>query len=177
MKKISDLFLELEKYLYFLAMAVLLFFVFMATVCRYCHLPWPYWSEELSRVLMVWLALLGGGSLVRTGEHFTVDAVLSYMPRRGQQIMLLAVWLIVELFGAVIAYFGIVNCIKVSGMGQLSPALQIPMWMLYAVVPLTGISICIQSIPYYFPFVTGKRRYESETDTEKEKMQEGGGET
>ena len=171
MKNAANIFLKVEKWLFFIAMAVLLFFVFMATLCRYCHLSWPYWSEELSRVLMVWLALLGGGVLCRTGDHFTVNALFMIMPEKVQRVFFAIIQLIVWAFAVLIIYYGIANCIKVSGMNQSSPALQIPMWVLYVVVPICGLSVLIQSSFYYIPLITGKKKYVSDTDKEIEKIE------
>ena len=97
---------------------VLLFFVFVATVCRYLSIPWVTWSEELSRNLMVWLALLGAGTVAREGNHFSVDALYRIFPDPIKRCFFVVIQLAYWAFGAFITYYGVSNCLKVRAMNQ-----------------------------------------------------------
>ena len=146
------------------SLAVMLFFVFMATVCRYMKIPWIIWSDELSRNLMIWMALLGAGAVARNGDHFSVNALYNVFPDSVKQFFFAIIQMAYWAFSAFIIYYGVSNCIKIRGMNQISPGLQIPMWVLYLCVPLCGVSVGIQSSLYYIPLITGKKKYSAESE-------------
>ena len=47
--------------------------------------PWV-WTEEVSRVLMIWLAYLGCAAATRRGIHIGVDAVMSRLSGMARQV-------------------------------------------------------------------------------------------
>ena len=143
---------------------VMLIFVLIATIVRISRVPFITWSEELSRTLMVWMGLIGSGAVAKTGEHFSVNAVYTAFKsenvRRG---FFVVIQIAVLFYGVFTTYYGIVLCTKLHTMGQLSPALQTPMWISYLVLIVFGISVSIQSLIYYIPLITGKKKYVSDS--------------
>jgi TRAP-type C4-dicarboxylate transport system permease small subunit len=48
----------------------------------------PGWTEELSRYLMMWVTLLGGAAVLRSGGHISVTALFDWLPRRAHSTLL-----------------------------------------------------------------------------------------
>jgi C4-dicarboxylate transporter DctQ subunit len=155
-------------------LALMCILILVATLARILEIPFITWSEELARNLMIWLGLLGAGAVARDGNHFSVNFLFAGMKNKLVQR---AFFLIIQLgmlgFCAFATYYGLIVCIKQHNMGQLSPALQIPIWILYLSIPLCGISMGIQSTLYYIPLITGKKIYSSDMSAGKLKAEEG----
>ncbi|MBB6310225.1 TRAP transporter small permease [Xanthobacter tagetidis] len=64
-------------------MAVL---VFVAVMLRYLTNEALVWGEELSRYVMVWLAFLGIGPVLRVGGHVAVDSLVAGLSPRLQRL-------------------------------------------------------------------------------------------
>jgi TRAP-type C4-dicarboxylate transport system permease small subunit len=55
---------------------------------RYVLNAAPGWTEELSRYLMMWVTLLGGAAVLRSGGHIAVTALFDWLPRRAHPALL-----------------------------------------------------------------------------------------
>ncbi len=96
-------------------------------------LPWP---EEVSRLLLVWLTYIGALVLPELRLHVTVGILYDRMPRAGRRAAdLLADLLGVGFFGAlVVGGLGLVNSMR----GIRLPALQLPLNLLFGLIPIIG---------------------------------------
>jgi TRAP-type C4-dicarboxylate transport system permease small subunit len=121
--------------------------VFVATVARYLNLFPMYWGEELARYIMVYLAYTGAGLAMKTGSHisvsFIVDRIQNPRIRRIFDVMRLLVLLFFT--GSIVLMM--LNIIqRLIAMNQTSPALFIPIWIMYAAVPYGMILVSIRAI-------------------------------
>jgi TRAP-type C4-dicarboxylate transport system permease small subunit len=66
------------------AMAVL---VFIGVALRYLTNDTLVWAEELSRYLMIWLAFLGIGPVLRVGAHVAVDSLVEALSPALQKLL------------------------------------------------------------------------------------------
>ena len=57
------------------------------------------WSEPVSRLLVLWLALLGGLAATREGKHIAIDALPRLLPPLWRRIA----WAVAQLGAAIIA--------------------------------------------------------------------------
>lgn len=136
-----------EEYLLLVLFPAMVFVVFVATVARYLNLFPMFWGEELARYIMVYLAYTGAGLAMKTGSHisvsFLVDRIKNKAIRRVFDVMSLAVLLFFT--GSIITMM--VNIIqKLMAMQQTSPALFIPIWIVYTAVPYGMILVSIRAI-------------------------------
>jgi len=117
-----------------LLMALLAVVLFIAVIMRYFfNLPLA-WSEEVSRYAFVWLSFLGAEMCFRANAHVGVDLLVQTFPASLQNA--------VRRFGQVLAGLFLLGLL-VSGISvtlatsdQLSPALGIPMCLVYGAVPV-----------------------------------------
>lgn len=109
-------------------------------------LPWP---EEFCRYCFVFSVMIATGYCIRNGSMLRVDVVINLLPRGVAVVMdilskLLAVAFCFIMLGA--AYQVALNAYQI---GQVSPAMQMPTWLLYASAPIgffLGVVRGIQSV-------------------------------
>lgn len=136
-----------------LAMAVI---VAAQVFSRYVLNHSLFWSEELARYLLVWLTFLGASSAYRRGMHPGVDALWTRMPPGVQQASAVVV------HGAAMLLFGIM-----IGYGcrfayfvrlQISPALALPKWILFSVIPVSGALLMVHALSLLSADLKGRQR-------------------
>ncbi len=146
------------------SLLVMLLLILAATFVRITKVPFVTWSEELARTLMVWMGLIGAAAVMRTGENFSVNAVYaSIKNEKVRRVFFVIIQIAMLLFGVLATRFAILVVAKQKAMGQLSPAMQTPMWVSYMVLVIFGFSMTLQSLIYYIPLITGKKKYISDS--------------
>ena len=110
------------------------------------------WSEEFARYIFVWLVFLSisyGAHLMR---HIKIDAGLYCFPKQFRPYIVIIGEILFLVFALTIVYLDFLMVKKQIMIGQLSPAMRIPMWLVYS-APLVGFSLTsirlVQSITYY----------------------------
>ena len=88
------------------------------------------WTEELARYLMIWLVLMASAIAMRNRSHLQVDVLTSALPQKPKRILTAIVDLLTIVFLCIMTYFGFK--VVQSTMAQTSPAMQIPMALIYA---------------------------------------------
>ena len=118
--------------------------LFVNVVMRYVFLLPIYWAEEFVRYLMVWLIFIGASQVTLWGGHVAVDIVPRVLSKRGNAVLAFIVNVICILFCILLAYLSIKQMMRVKGAGQISPALEIPMWIAYLSIPAGTILMLIR---------------------------------
>ncbi|MBI2000495.1 MAG: TRAP transporter small permease [candidate division NC10 bacterium] len=95
------------------------------------------WPEEVSRFLLIWVSLLAAAIAVRERKHFVVDVVGSLWggPRLAARLDAV-IRLVCFLFLLGVVGYGLQLSIVFHP--QRSPALGLPMSVVYAAVPVSG---------------------------------------
>ena len=99
-------------------------------------------TDELARYLMIWIGILGAAYVSGRNMHVAIDV----LPRRFnvpiQQGLILMVRLLIILFCMVAMGIGGSRLVYITyALGQNSPALQVPLAVVYAVIPISGMLI------------------------------------
>lgn len=116
------------------ALCVLFFTVMIVVVgyevvVRYIFGAPTFWSSELARWSMVWLALLGMAIAVRKLDHIRVDFLVDIAPPSVQVAMAVLRYIIAFAFAGVLLFYGCRLAIQNSN--QLSPGLGLSFTWLY----------------------------------------------
>jgi tripartite ATP-independent transporter DctM subunit len=135
-----------------LLLAIVLVIVWQVTARYIPNLRVPRWTEEISLILMVWLAMLGSGLAVRAGEHLSVDVLTRQLPMRARRWLERIVWLGVAGFGGYLVLFGIELAQRT--MRQTMSATQLPVGWMYLGIPVGGLLIAFYSIRNMFALPT-----------------------
>ncbi|WP_172977660.1 TRAP transporter small permease [Halomonas sp. THAF12] len=117
----------------FSAIMVLMFF---QVINRYI-LGWSaFWTEEVVRMLLVWLVMLGTPVVVYLHEEIKVDLFSMKSARllRAQSLLVTAISM---LFCAALAYWGYLFALR--SLGTMQPSLGISRAWLYIPIPLGSV--------------------------------------
>jgi C4-dicarboxylate transporter DctQ subunit len=144
----------------FMATATLVIF---AAVCyRYTasiSWIWQYtsridmtWAQELCIYLFIWMAKFGAAYGVRTGIHVGVDVVVNHVSERNRRFLILFGLSAGAFFTAVIASLGGWFVYEVNQTGQVSPDLEMPMWIVYLAIPLGSGLMCLRFLQVAWRF-------------------------
>lgn len=99
-------------------------------------LPWPV---PVSRILLIWIALLGISVAFKAGEHVAVEGVVRALPMRYQKTILLFDYFIIGLWASVVVWQGWLTTSHATQMMTITRALQIQFkWRLMA-VPVSAV--------------------------------------
>ncbi|MEH0021689.1 MAG: TRAP transporter small permease [Desulfobacter sp.] len=122
--------------------------------CRYVLNHSLFWSEELARLLLVWLTFLGATVAYYHKAHPGVDGLYLRLPVRWQKraavVSLLAG---LCLFGVMI-----VSGIKFAWFVrlQITPAMNLPKWVVMAVVPAAGMIFTVHALAFLGQILRGR---------------------
>ncbi len=95
------------------------------------------WGEELARLVMIWMGMLGIAIALREGEHMGLETLLDRFGPRARAALRLAAQVLVALFLLVLAYWGTVMAVR--AWGSVLPALQISWTWAMLAVPVTAV--------------------------------------
>jgi TRAP-type C4-dicarboxylate transport system permease small subunit len=101
------------------------------------------WTDEASRLLMVWLAVFGWILACRRRGHIRVRFFRDLLPPRARQVAEIILQLAVALFGALIMWFGYGLIIRNIELEATTVPLSMA-WM-YAPVSLAGMVTAAQA--------------------------------
>jgi TRAP-type C4-dicarboxylate transport system permease small subunit len=103
-----------------------------------------FWSEELARYILVWLTFLGATVAYRRGAHPRIDLVtagrhsrMAKALRIGAHLVAMAFFVLLVIYGTQFAYF-----VRL----QISPALQLPKWIVMLVLPISGLLMLLHAL-------------------------------
>ena len=134
--KFDEILTRLEEFLLGILLTTASLVLFANVVARYVF-NWGFpWAEELVRYEIIWMVFLGGSVAARQGLHIGVDILVRFAPvplRKPINILINAISLA---FCALIVYYGSSLISQTRMFGQVSPALQVPMWMVQTAIPL-----------------------------------------
>ncbi len=104
-------------------------------------------TDELARYLMIWVGVLGAAYVAGKGNHVAI----TYFSEKFSQVNQKRVRVIINLIVLSFALFGMLvgglRLVYVTlFLEQLSPALKIPLGVVYAVIPLSGLLIIFYKI-------------------------------
>jgi len=108
----------------------------------------PRWTEEVSLIMMVWLAMLGSGLGVRTNEHLAMDVGLRQLPWKAQRVVSRGIWLLVATFGLYLVWYGFE--LASLTMLQTFSASKLPIGWMYLGIPLGGALIAFYALRNLF---------------------------
>ena len=124
--------------------AAIVVVVFGQVVSRFLFNAPFSWSEELARYLQVWLIMLGSAACLRQGLHLTVDYAVHSLPE-GTKRNLYLVSLAATIFFLGVVFVSGISLISAT-LSQRTPALQIPMWVVYLALPVGSLLMVLEAV-------------------------------
>lgn len=147
--------------------AIMVVVIFLQVFMRYVMQNSLSWSEELARFCFIWLVYLGISYGVKRQRHISVDVVLHIFKEKGKIILSIVANILFLAFAIVIVIYGYDISAQLLSWGQQSPALHIPMGLVYLAAPvgmaLTSIRL-IQNLVSQFRTLFGEGDYVVKTE-------------
>ena len=122
----------------------------------------PQWSEEVSLILMVWIGFIGIAIGFRERVHIALEFLVSRFPERAQLLLEKLTYLLILGFGLFLVVQG--WAFTSQTLSSTLPSTGLPRGTLYAIMPLTGVMVCLYSILQFFGIATEKHDEAVEQD-------------
>jgi TRAP-type C4-dicarboxylate transport system permease small subunit len=124
-----------------LLFTAIIFFTAAQVVTRYLTTnPFP-WTEEMSRLLLVWAVYLSVSIVVANREHIRIDFFINKLPKRFLCYESLFRDFLFLLFSLLTIYFGWL--VSRAAWTDVSTALRYPRALFYIPIPISGaFSLC-----------------------------------
>lgn len=110
--------------------------------CRYALDASLSWSEELSRYLMIWTAMLGAAAVLDETDFVSFRWIVNLLGPAQQRAVRVLTILSSIAFLCIMVYVG--TKLAIHNMKQLSPALYMPIGWVYAALPAGGLLIAVR---------------------------------
>lgn len=104
-------------------------------------------TEELARYLLIWIGILGAAYASGQQEHLAINLLEEKLDKKKQKQLRILINLLIISFSLTVLIIGGANLVYVNyDLGQSSAALKIPLFIVYSVIPLSGILIIMYKI-------------------------------
>ena len=136
-------------------LVVMIVLVFTNVVLRYVFSTGFEWSEEIARLCFIYLVYLGAIGAMRENQHLIIDSVLSRIPDIWQK----AIYFLVQvgiIWMMVVLIRGSWQLVM-QNLGDRWVATQFPIYLVYAVGLVTGVSIIVIALANLYRLVVLKR--------------------
>lgn len=99
-------------------------------------------TDELARILLIWVGILGAAYLTGKKMHLAIDVVINKFSIKGRKVADYFINISILIFALLVMVIGGINLMyMLITLGNISPALSLPIGYIYSVIPISGILI------------------------------------
>ncbi|KIC20149.1 TRAP transporter small permease [Leisingera sp. ANG-Vp] len=109
-----------------------------------------FFSEEVNQFLIVAVTFVGFAYAVRKGRNIRMTAAYDLLPPRGRKAMMLLITGTTSALLLFLAYQAVFYVLEIKAVNRLSPALQFPVYLIYAVIP---VGLAMAGLQYLIAFL------------------------
>ena len=95
-----------------------------------------YFAEEVSKFLVMLTTFAGVSYGVRKARHIRMGAFLDAMPPKMEKTFIIIISLISAVVMAIMAWASWEYLINAMSKGHMTPALRVPKWTFYVIIPI-----------------------------------------
>ena len=110
---------------------------FVNVVVRYGFDGSLTWASELTTYLFLWSAFFGAAYCFKVDAHISINILLEKLSPKSAKILMIISHTVTLIFLSAIAYYGYEYLLLVNEMEEVSVDLEIPMWIVYLVIPFS----------------------------------------
>jgi len=104
-------------------------------------------TNELARYLMIWLGVLGAAYISGKQEHVAIDFFVKKLNNSLRRFIDRFVLLYILSFAFFVMIIGGINLVYITlKLEQYSPSLQIPLALVYSIIPISGLLIIFYKV-------------------------------
>ena len=105
-----------------------------------------YFAEEVSMFLVMLTTFVGVSYGVRKARHIRMGAFLDAMPPQMEKVFIIVISFVSAFVMAIMTWFSYKYLMNAMDMGHMTPALRVPKWTFYVIIPIGFGLACIQYI-------------------------------
>jgi TRAP-type C4-dicarboxylate transport system permease small subunit len=150
-----------EEWTLFVTVFVALIALFFNVVLRYGFNYSLAWSEELVREVIIYTTFIGCSAAVKNRSMIKIDASVQLLPKLKMPLTYFSNF-VVMIFAAMMIYYGWLMVVLQHQTQQKTIIMEIPLVILYAVLPLMGGMMMIRAIQVIYQDFTEQRARKSE---------------
>jgi TRAP-type transport system small permease protein len=113
----------------------------------------PHWTEEAARMFFIYSVAFGTGTGIKRGDFISLNLIGKYLSPANDKILQVLTDLAVIAFSLIIAVYSI-GFVRL-GMDERSPALEIPMGLVFISMVIIGAGICLFTLEHLYRTITG----------------------
>lgn len=104
-------------------------------------------TEELARYLLIWIGILGAAYAAGQQDHLAINLLEEKLNKENKKRLRIIIDVLIIFFCVTVLIIGGGNLVYVNyELGQSSAALEIPLYIVYLVVPLSGFLVIIYKV-------------------------------
>lgn len=136
---------RLEYLITIISTLAMIIIMFINVVTRYLLNFSFSWGDEAVRYFNLVAAFAAISVCFKSNSHISIDVfVEQIIPHKSRKYFRLISYILTLVFCVLICYFGLILVINQIKMGQKSTAMGIPMFALYAIIPISMVFSSIQ---------------------------------
>lgn len=146
MKYLLKIWTYLEEILSGVFFSVGILLIFYGVFMRYIFNNPQAWVEEVSRYSIIWGIFLGFGMALKHNQHIQVDILYDRLNNSMKYVVNLVATILCIIFCIIYTYYGYVLVENRMSSGMVSLDVGIPMWIVYLILPISGVLFLIRFI-------------------------------
>ncbi len=145
-----------EEWTLFITVMVALISLFVNVVLRYGFNYSLAWSEELVREVIIYTTFIGCSAAVKNRSLIKIDASVQLLPRIKMPLTYFSNF-VTMIFAVMMIYYGSLMVALQHRTHQKTIIMEIPLVILYAILPLMGVMMLIRAVQVVYQDVTEQR--------------------
>ena len=130
-----------------IVMAVLVIDVLWQVTSRYIMREPSSWTDELAGFLLIWVGLFGAAYATGKKDHLAIDLLPRRLSPEKRKYLDIVINALIGSFALIVMVIGGVRLVYITfRLNQISSALEIPVGIVYLVVPISGLFILYYAI-------------------------------
>ncbi|MGD8294167.1 MAG: TRAP transporter small permease [Desulfobacterales bacterium] len=145
-----------EEWTLFVSVIVALVALFVNVVLRYGFNYSLAWSEELVREVIIYTTFIGCSAAVKNRSMIKIDASVQLLPKLKMPLTYFSNFATI-IFASIMIYYGWLMMMLQYRTQQKTIIMEIPLVILYAILPLMGVMMMIRAVQVIYQDVTEQR--------------------
>jgi len=150
-----------EEWTLFVTVIVALVALFVNVVLRYGFNYSLAWSEELVREVIIYTTFIGCSAAVKNRSMIKIDASVQLLPKLKMPLTYFSNF-VTMIFAGMMIYYGWLMVIMQYRTDQKTIIMEIPLVILYAILPLMGVMMLIRTIQVVYQDINEQRTQKQE---------------
>ncbi len=134
--KVNSITAKAEKILLSLSILLMMINTTANALGRYVFNQSIYFSEELNQFLMVSVTFIGLAYAVRNGRNIRMTAIYDSLSHKKKKSLMIFIAITTSMLMFLLAYEAYEYVMQLKEINRLSPALQLPVYLVYMIVPV-----------------------------------------